>query len=274
MFIKKNESKSANHRIDYGFYTHIAQRQHNQDSILVSPKRASQVAEERLFAVADGMSGHAGGALASRLACDGLAYYFEKYKRKELKESPLSISRQLSEAIMRIDRSIRIKGLKDSKYEDMGSTLSCLVITSTHSIIAHVGDTRIYRLRNGYLSILTVDHTFVQDMIFDGEVDPEKAQLHPLRHVLTRAVGTGEPLQIVDCRIDRVQIGDKFLLCSDGLYNTITIECIFKMLTIQSGAAEIAKELVTSAYDNGASDNITAIVVKVGNSESGCISKK
>ena len=214
-----------------------------------------------LFAMADGMGGHPGGGFASQLACDGLNNYFKKKIKR--KRNKADISRHLADGILRIDRWIRLQGLRDRKLEDMGTTLSCLVITNTHSIIAHVGDSRIYRLRKGHLTCLTVDHTFVQDMIFEGEVAPEKAHLHPLRHMLTRAVGTGEPLTLVDSRIDPLKKKDCFLLCSDGLYNALTDTCILDLLSIQSTASEAAAKLVKRALQNGARDNITAIVIKL-----------
>lgn len=247
--------------IDYGVSTHIGQRHHNQDAVRVTSAPVSLNGKEHLFAVADGMGGHPGGGLASRLACDGLNNYYRKKIMEKPKPSSIDISRYLSEAIIRIDRYIRLQGLRDSKLEDMGTTLSCLVITGTHSVIAHVGDSRIYRLRKGRLSCLTVDHTFVQDMIFEGEVDPAKAHLHPLRHMLTRAVGTGEPLPWVDNRIDPLHTSERLLLCTDGLYNALSDLCLLDLLSRQIVATDTAAKLVAQALRNGARDNITAAVI-------------
>jgi len=263
MFKKRGACETEEYTIDFGTYTHIGRRQQNQDEIVMPPDQAPQNCKWLLFAVADGMGGHAGGCLASGIACNGLIDEFKSYKIKQPDNGPLSISRYLTEAFIRIDRVIRLKGVNDCNLEDMGSTLSCLLVTNTHSIIAHVGDTRIYRLRNGFLSLLTVDHTFVQDMIFEGEVSPENGHTHPLRHLLTRVMGTREALQLVDCRIDTLKIGDTFLLCSDGLTNTISDEGLLKVLSNQSRASKTAEELVALAFDKGATDNITAIVVKV-----------
>jgi protein phosphatase len=228
---------SVTYTIEHGVYSHIGRRQNNQDAVFVTSEPEILNGKGRLFAVADGMGGHPGGGLASRMACDGLKQYHEKIIEKG-KRKPQDISRHLVDAIMRIDRGIRLKGLRDGKLEDMGTTLSCLVITSTNSIIAHVGDSRIYRLRKNHLTCLTVDHTFVQDMIFEGAVNPGKAH----RHLLTKE----------DC----------FLLCSDGLYNTLTDTCILDLLARQSAASETAAKLVMHALQNGARDNITVIVIK------------
>ena len=261
MFLKNKPIRLGDDPVEYAVYTHIGKRNQNQDRTLVWPKKYPANPAGQLFAIADGMGGHSGGCLASRLACDGLASHVQAYLSGAAKTSPITIARRLSETILRTDRRIRLKGLRDCKVADMGSTLSCLVITHIHSIIAHVGDTRVYRLRNGFLSLLTTDHTFVQDMIFEGEVDPKNASSHPLRHVLTRAVGTGEPLQWVDCRIDFLKKRDRFLLCSDGLTNTLSEQTILDILLIQTRASATAKELVTRAFNEGAKDNITAIVV-------------
>lgn len=246
---------------DYGLCTHIGKRQINQDGVLVPSAPGTLNGYGKLFAVADGMGGHPGGGIARRMACDRLSDFYERSIRKQSRQKPADISRHLVETVIRIDRHIRLKGLRDCKLEDMGTTLSCLVITRTHSVIAHVGDSRIYRLRKGHLTCLTIDHTFVQDMINEGEVDPEKAHLHPLRHMLTRAVGTGEPLALVDSSIDLLKKND-FFLCTDGLYNTLTDRCILDLLSHQSIASDTAAKLVKQALQNGARDNITAIVIK------------
>ena len=255
--------QAVTYSIDYGLSSHIGQRDYNQDAVYITNAPMPLNGKGSLFAVADGMGGHPGGDLASRLACDGLKRYYEPNIKKKVRQNLADISRQLAGLIIRIDRWIRLQGQKNPILEDMGTTLSCLVITNTHAVIAHVGDSRIYRLRKGHLACLTVDHTFVQDMIFEGEVAPEKAHLHPLRHMLTRAVGTGEPLALVDSRIDPLKTKDCFLLCSDGLYNVLTDTNILDLLSSHSNASETAAKLVKQALQNGARDNITAIVIKL-----------
>lgn len=254
---------SAIYSVDYGLSSHIGQRPYNEDAVRVTIPPMPFNGKGRLFAIADGMGGHTGGGLASRMACDGLNNYYGKKIKEKVKRSPADINRHLVEVIFRIDRWIRLKGMRYRKLEDMGTTLSCLIITRTHGVIAHVGDSRIYRLRNGHLTCLTVDHTFVQDMIFEGEVDSEKTHSHPLRHMLTRAVGTREPLTLVDSRIDTLKTKDCFLLCTDGLHNALTDTCILELLSSQSIASEMAVRLVNQALQNGARDNITAIVIKL-----------
>ncbi|MBU4317480.1 MAG: protein phosphatase 2C domain-containing protein [Proteobacteria bacterium] len=249
--------------IDHGVYSHIGKRRHNQDAVKVISESTSMTDKRWLFAVADGMGGHKGGGVASELACDGLNHYYERRSNSIRPQRAKSIRDRLVETIIRIDRNIRLYGLRSSDLEDMGTTLSCLVITPEHSIIAHVGDSRIYRLRNGHLSCLTVDHTFVQDMVFEGEVKQEEAHLHPLAHMLTRVVGSREQLTHVDSRIDPLKLKDSFLLCSDGLYNTLTNKCILDLLSNESSASTTAVKIVKQALQEGAMDNVTVIVVKI-----------
>jgi len=242
--------------IDHGICTNIGQRSENQDHVLVVSGRRGH-----LFAVADGMGGHSGGALASRLACDRLKDAFVNEPNESEEEMPDALGRHLAEAVIRADRFIRWHGRHYGTPLDMGTTLSCLHIAGQYGVIAHVGDSRIYRLRKGHLSHLTVDHTFVQDMIFEGELTPSQVLRHPLRHVLTRVVGTSEPLELADSRIDRVKTGDRFLLCTDGLTDVLDDSLILKGLEGSSSAALIAGGLIDRALQHGARDNVTAVVI-------------
>jgi protein phosphatase len=242
--------------MDYGTSTHIGQRPQNQDNLLTASGDWGS-----LFAVADGMGGHSGGATASRLACERMAEFVCDKRDGRERKAPDELNRRLVESVLRTDRYIRRYGRIHKKFADMGTTLSCLLITGTHGVIAHVGDSRIYRRRKGRLSRLTVDHTFVQDMIFEGEITPSQALVHPFRHMLTRAVGTEENLEFVDSRIDTLNAGDRFLLCTDGLTESLSDQLILEMLGNLSTAALTATRLVDRAIQKGARDNVTAVVV-------------
>ena len=248
--------------IDYDAATHIGQRKQNQDSVLVASVTVSPDRSGQIFAVADGLGGHPGGDVASRLACEELKAHFNKQLKLKPMFRPADISRQLIEVIIRIDRHIRLFGLGNKDYEEMGTTLSCLVINDTHTFIGHVGDSRIYRQRRGHLSCLTVDHTLVRDLVLEGEIDANEANLNPLRHMLTRAVGTGEPLSLVDTRIDPLQNKDCFLLCTDGLYNAVSDHYISLLMSDAPFVHKTAERLVNKAIKNGGRDNITAIVIQ------------
>lgn len=245
--------------------THIGLgRAANEDTIFKMPtdKLAKASTMGYLWAVADGMGGNNGGKIASSMACDALQTYFDRRLPSHSRPSTKELGRHLAETVLRTDRLVRIKALSHELLNHMGTTLSCLLILEGQAIVAHVGDSRIYRWRKGYLSCLTTDHTFVQEMIDEGEVDQKDAHLHPLRNLLTQAVGTGEPLDHVDMRIDRTLPGDRFLLCTDGLYNAVDEFDIAALMASKQEADGIAEALVTHALQNKIRDNVTAVVVR------------
>lgn len=254
-------SSSGPDDIQYGARSHIGSRAENQDDVYLPTTINPDNCRGVLFSVADGMGGHRGAGTASRLACQGLVAYHDHCMPENGRISAPALGRHLVQIIHRIALRIRLEGRKNPALEDMGTTLSCLVLTDGHGIVAHVGDSRIYRLRGSRLKCLTTDHTFVQDMIAEGELTPEKARSHPLRNMLTRAVGTIEPLEKVDVRIDRRCPGDRYLLCTDGLYNSLDEKRLAALLSKDAGASEMAIELVDQALKNGARDNVTAVTI-------------
>ena len=194
--IKRHGFEPSRHHVAFevGCNTHIGfGRQANEDAFGLAPDAFDRDQAVRLMAVADGMGGHNGGGIASRFACEALNGCYDKLEQSNSRLNPEQLCRELTDSIFRIDRRLRFKARKTENMQDMGTTLSCLLLTASHSIIGHVGDSRIYRWREGHLSCLTTDHTFVQEMITEGEIDPIAADTHPLRHLLTQAVGTGEP---------------------------------------------------------------------------------
>ena len=237
----------------------------NEDAFLNTSFRRTgeRRLRDRLWAVADGMGGHERGREASSLACRGLQDFFAHQPPDPQDCSVRALSRHLAATVLRVDRLVRQRAAARPSLAHMGTTLSCLVLADGHSIIAHVGDSRIYRWRKGHMTCLTTDHTFVQEMIFEGEVDPSQAHRHPMRHLLTNAVGTAEPLYQVDERIDRIQVGDRFLLCTDGLTNALDDERLAAALEIDKHPAGIAAGLVGAALDRDARDNVTALVVEL-----------
>lgn len=251
---------------EVGCKTHIGfGRQANEDAFWLPPDAFDRGRAAYLMAVADGMGGHNGGGIASRFACEALNGWYYKLAQSNGKLNPEKLCRELTDSIFKIDRRLRFKARKTEDMQDMGTTLSCLLLTASHSIIGHVGDSRIYRWRKGHLSCLTRDHTFVQEMITEGEIDPGAVDTHPLRHLLTQAVGTAEPLEHVLARIDTIKAGDRFLLCTDGLHNAVSDEQICNLLALGSAAKSLAQNLVERALSNGTRDNVTVLVVTVVN---------
>lgn len=235
----------------------------NEDALFPPRAHSSRAASlrGRLWAVADGMGGHSGGRIASGLACRSLQRYYDGALAENGVLSARALCRHLTETFFCIDRCVRRQAACHKSWAHMGTTLSCLLLFDGRSIIAHVGDSRIYRWRRGHLSCLTTDHTFVQEMIFEGELDPANALTHPLRHLLTNAVGTLEPLEYVDSRIDRIQPGDRFLVCTDGLYNAVAPKRIDAIIASGDDAAATARALVAEALVNQTPDNVTALTV-------------
>jgi PPM family protein phosphatase len=231
-------------------------RSRNEDAYAVYEHGSGR--EAMLFVVADGIGGHACGDLASRLACRGIAKFFDGF---DAQWSAEGCAAQLGELIHSIDDSIRREGEKDPACEDMGTTLAMLLVTEGFGLAAHVGDSRIYRLRARKLEQITTDHTFVQEMIEEKVLSEERAAHHPLRHVLTRSVGTPERLENVDISVFEIFPGDRFLLCTDGLHDMLSFREIRSIIRRPSGPQAAAGQLLAAALKNGGRDNVTLIVV-------------
>jgi protein phosphatase len=195
------------------------------------------------------------------MACRGLEDFFHRLSAAEPEPRTAALRRSLEETVLRTGLALFLAGRKTPGLEEMGTTLSCLVVTARRTLIAHVGDSRIYRLRNGRLTQLTTDHTFVQDMVFEGDISPEAAADHPLRHMLTRALGAVETLEQVDTRVDPRRDGDRFLLCTDGLHDVVPAERIQERLSRHAPPAQIARKLVDDALERGGRDNITVLTI-------------
>jgi protein phosphatase len=229
-------------RLDVGVVTDIGQvRERNEDSFLVDPP---------LYAVADGMGGHRGGEVASKLALETVEALARSGKG--------GLAQQVREA----NRAVFDRSMTDRAVSGMGTTLTGAVIDDEGAHIVHVGDSRAYLLRAGALRQLTEDHTLVNRMVKAGEITPEEAEVHPHRNVVTRVIGT-EP----DVRVDEEDVplleGDRLLLCSDGLTSMVTVEQIRAILESNPSAQDAATRLVRAANRAGGIDNITVIVVDV-----------
>lgn len=259
------EPRQRSKLLTAGFKTHIGfGRSANEDTGWIALDRFPLDRAGHLMAVADGLGGHQGGGYASQYVCNALRMYYNKLSQTNRFVTAADLRRHLTDLIFQIDLNLRFEAMKYEFLKDMGTTLSCLILTATHSIIGHVGDSRIYRWRRGRLTCLTVDHTFVQEMIEIGEIDPRTADSHPLRHLLTQTVGTVEPLEHVYTRIDAVRPGDRFLLCTDGLHNSVSNDKIGDILAMDGDADHLAGHLLQTALGNRTKDNVTILVVTVG----------
>lgn len=182
----------------YFAVSHIGlKRARNEDAYAVYDSISNMAADRKayLFVVAGGMGGHPCGDKASSMACSGLKAFFNDWNGGF---KAVESAGKLERLAFSIDARIRDHGAGDPNCENMGTTLSALLITENYGVTVHVGDSRIYRLRNGTISPLTTDHTLVQEMIDEGELSAESALHHPLRHLLTQVLGTGDPLEKAD----------------------------------------------------------------------------
>jgi serine/threonine protein phosphatase PrpC len=206
-----------------------------------------------LWVVADGMGGHSDGAHASRAIIEALA---------ALPHMPLlgRRVRAIVGALRRVNADL-LAHAEATQADLTGSTVAVLVAVREHAAILWTGDSRVYRLRNDTLECLTTDHSQVQMLIDEGLLGPEEAENHPAANVLLRAVGSEEELK-VDYRVERLLSGDRYLLCSDGLYRELTEDAIVRVVAA-TDPARSAPELVRQACEHGGRDNVTAVVVAI-----------
>jgi len=232
-------------------------RDHNEDNYeLYTPEDPSiQATKGQLFAVADGMGGHLAGEVASELALQALrdTYYATPAG------NPLTALQQAVEAA---NAQVHQQAQATQGQQGMGTTLTALVIQGNQAHIAHVGDSRAYRLRNGALEQLTLDHSWAAEGLRRGMLTPEQAANHPHKNVLLRSIGKDSTVE-VDTRTEQIQPGDVFLLCSDGLTNEVFDDKIARVLS-QSPPSTACKQLIKQANRHGGKDNITAVVMSAG----------
>jgi PPM family protein phosphatase len=225
-------------------------RSNNQDQLLVAPG---------LYAVADGMGGHAAGEVASLTAIKALDAAFEASDERT--------AASLESAAKAANRAVWEQARTNRRMLGMGTTLVALAVVENDDgtnglAVAHIGDSRLYLYRNKVLMQVTVDHSLVQELVDEGQISVAQAAVHPQRHVLTRALGV-EPAVEVDLIEITPENNDRYLLCSDGLPREASDDQIAAILSRFPDPSEAAKELVELANSRGGSDNVTVVVVDV-----------
>lgn len=221
-------------------------RANNQDAPIVSEKL-------RLYGVADGMGGHKGGEVASTSARDNLL--------RELEGKTPSVA-ALSSAIEEVNRQIYHQQEHDDALTGMGTTLSVLWMSDNFVYIGHVGDSRVYLLRDGEFKQMTLDHSLVEQLVREGVLTEEEAQNHPMRNIITRAIGTDESVE-VDVVVEERRKGDLWLACSDGLHGLVDDRQMRDALR-QYAPEKAADVLLKAALDAGGRDNVTLVIVHDG----------
>ncbi len=233
-------------------------RSNNEDDLCAVPRLG-------LFAVADGLGGYEGGEIASALTVEIFERFVERNERDPSGTWPCKEDKQRSftENVLRaaaMEAHHSIVSRRTGPLRQMGSTVAALLVSGTTAAIAHVGDSRVYRLRNGALEPLTRDHSVWAEMVAAGRDLPPRHEF-PFKNQITRALGL-EGNSIADTRVIEVATGDRFLLCTDGLYDPFEDDALARLL----GEGEVegcCKRLVELAYEKGSADNITAVIVEV-----------
>jgi serine/threonine protein phosphatase PrpC len=237
-------------------------RKGNEDALYVNP-------EQKLFVVADGMGGHAAGEIASKVAVDAINEFVCLTGGDEEITWPFGLDENISYDGNRLKTAIRhanrrvLEATKEkTEYEGMATTVAAVLVDGDVANIGHVGDSRIYLLTADEFTQLTSDHSWVNEQIQSGVISPDQARSHPLRNVVTRALG-GRTDLAVDMQTRKMNEGDLLLLCSDGLTTMVPDEEIEQVLRDAKGDVEKGVEaLVGAANEHGGEDNITVVLVK------------
>jgi protein phosphatase len=241
-------------------------RLHNEDAFKVD-------ADNGLYVVADGMGGHSHGEVASKIAVDTIAKLLRTSNSPLRQADPLAPaagdtsglrphSLRFKEAIRRAHDAMLLAIRDDMRLQGMGTTVAGLLVRDGVAAVAHVGDSRVYRYRGGELRLLTRDHTWVNEQVMAGFLSEDQARTHPLRNVVTRALG-GEADVAVDLQEVELRKGDLYLICSDGLTSMLQDAEIRARVASGRPLDEICRMLIADANERGGVDNITVILARV-----------
>ena len=223
-------------------------RARNEDAVL---------AQAPVFLVADGMGGHLGGEVASQMTVDTF---------REILGRPTLVAADIPALLQDANEAIRLRARVDPAVNDMGTTAVGLAMVTEEGgdywLAFNVGDSRIYRMQDGVLTQITVDHSYVQDLVAAGRIAPEEARTHPERNIVTRVLGVQDH-PVPDFWVFPPEPGERFLICSDGLSGELDDEALAHLLSIDAPPFELARLLVETANQAGGRDNISVIVVDV-----------
>lgn len=239
-------SQTAVEQYQSASHTHVGMvRQVNEDTCL-------DARESGLWAVADGMGGHAAGDFVSSLIVDSL-------RRVAPAQALADYVQALRDGLDEVNQAVREEARRRG-VSMMGSTLVLLVARGSQAVCLWAGDSRLYRLRDGQLSLISHDHSYVQELVDSGALGEAEAREHPMGNIVTRAVGAQDVLELAEVQLE-VRPGDCFLLCSDGLNKTVEDHELQEVLDHQA-PYDMVRSLVHLGLTRGAPDNITAVVVK------------
>ena len=250
-------------KIRYAGNTHVGmKRTHNEDNLFLLP-------EEDLFIVADGMGGHSCGEVASQVAVEGVAQFFKDTSTDSEITWPFKAEKDKNYHENRLSNSVKLANLKifeasveDPKKKGMGTTIVVLKFTEENVMTANVGDSRIYRHRQGKLVQITEDHSLLNDYLKMKELTPEEIENFPHKNVIVRALGMKEAVQ-VDILTEQYMPKDIYLMCSDGLSGMITDPDMQQILNETGDDLELGcNRLIQTANQNGGNDNVTVVLAQ------------
>ena len=240
------------HRTDVG-----RRREHNEDYLSIHVPDLEEQIDSRgtLLMVADGMGGHAAGEIASRTA---IAAVLDSYYG----DLSGGVEEALSRALHTANRAVIDEAGRSYERAGMGTTLAAAAVHNGDLVVANVGDSRVYLIRDGGIVQLSRDHSWIAEALAAGRINPEDARRHPWRNVVTRSLGGGLELEVDVYPPRRLHLGDIILVCSDGLWGMVPSERILQIVESRSAQAA-ADGLVSAANEAGGHDNITAIVCRI-----------
>jgi protein phosphatase len=250
-------------KIRYAAKTDVGmKRTHNEDYF-------SLIEDEQLFLVADGMGGHASGEVASKMAAETIGEFYQRTREDEDATWPYKMDRSLSYIENRLVCSIKLANLRifetsnrDLRYKGMGTTIVSTLVSGDKIYVGHVGDSRVYRVREGGIAQLTRDHSLLEDYKeAKPDMTEEEERNFPHKNVITRALGMRETVQ-VDIRSHQIKSGDVYILCSDGLSGMVVDDQIGQIASNAKSLERAVAELVDAANRNGGTDNVTTLLLQ------------
>jgi protein phosphatase len=237
-------------------------RAHNEDSFYLPES-------ERLAIVADGMGGHASGEVASKMAVDTISGFFKATQEEQQLTWPFKMDKGHRYDVNRMITAIKLANLKiheqaqkDPRCHGMGTTVVSALFIDDALVVGHVGDSRLYRRRDGVFEQITEDHSLLNDYIKMKHLSPEEIAAFPHKNVIVRALGMKDTVQ-VDVHLDTPRLGDLYLICSDGLSGMVKDEEMSEMSANEPDLDALCEKLITAANKNGGLDNITVVAVRL-----------
>ena len=249
-------------RIEVAGETNVGmKRTHNEDNFSI-------IEESGLYIVADGMGGHASGEVASKMAVDSMKEFFVATANDPERTWPYKMDRSKGYEENRLITGTKLANLRiyesaqrDSRQRGMGTTIVTIFAVEDGVYTAHVGDSRVYRLREGKIEQLTEDHSLLNDYIKMKRLTPEEIANFPHKNVIVRALGMKDTVK-VDTRLEQPRAGDLYLLCSDGLSGPVTDEELLQICSSTGDLKGSATKLIERANTNGGPDNITVVLAR------------